>query len=79
MNATKHTATLPGQHPNRRTKMPDILVQAEALVLLQSGVTIMADVLLVGDTREHYVCRDTDLIRVRPSNWGGADWTELRS
>lgn len=59
--------------------MPDILVQSEALVLLQNGVTIKADVELMGDTREngHYVRRDPDLIRVRPSNWAGADWTEV--
>lgn len=59
--------------------MPDILVQADALVLLQIGITIRADVELMGDTREHahYIRRGTDLIRVRPSNWGGADWTEV--
>ncbi len=61
--------------------MPDQLIQADALVLLRSGVTIATDVLLMGDTREHgyYVKRDTDLIRVRPANWAGADWAEVRS
>ncbi len=60
--------------------MPDILVQAGALVLLRSGVTIKADVFMVGDTIESatFVKRDRDLIRVRPSNWGGADWAEIR-
>lgn len=60
--------------------MPDQLIHAGALVLLKSGVTIKADVLLVGDTREsaHFVKRDMDMIRVRPSNWGGADWAEIR-
>lgn len=60
--------------------MTDILIHAGALVLLASGVTIKADVILVGDTREsaHFIKRDMDLIRVRPSNWGGADWAEVR-
>lgn len=60
--------------------MTDSLVQAAALVLLASGVTIEADVILAGDTTEaaHYIKRDMDLIRVRPSNWGGADWAQIR-
>ncbi len=60
--------------------MPDVLVQAGALVLLRSGVTIKADVFMGGDTIEAvtFVMRDTDFIRVRPSNWVGADWAEIR-
>lgn len=60
--------------------MADVFIQAEALVLLQSGVTIKADVLLIGDTIEsaNFIKRGMDLIRVRPSNWAGADWVEVR-
>lgn len=60
--------------------MPDQLIHADALIMLASGVTIKADVLLVGDTVEsaNFIKRDMDLIRVRPSNWSGADWSEVR-
>jgi alpha-D-ribose 1-methylphosphonate 5-triphosphate diphosphatase PhnM len=59
--------------------MTDSLAQADAIVLLASGITIVADVVLVGDTIEAaHIKRDMDLIRVRPSNWGGADWAQIR-
>lgn len=60
--------------------MTDSLVQSDALVLLSTGLTIKADVLQAGDERDPFLFarRDTDIIRVRPSNWPGADWTEIR-
>lgn len=60
--------------------MTDSLVQSNALILLATGVTIKADVLQAGDERDPFLfaCRDMDIIRVRPSNWPGADWAEIR-
>ena len=60
--------------------MTDSLIQCDALILLKTGLTIKADVFQAGDERDPFLFarRDMDIIRVRPSNWPGADWSEIR-